>query len=148
MIVRGRRTQALDLAIFKATGFSIGCWQIAMQRRERYYPSLLLTTIGRKSHQLREVLLPYLEVDGELVVVASLAGGPKEPEWARNLRVDPRCWLRLGRRRLAATARILTGDERASAIADIARGRKSVLAYDEKAAGNGREMAVIALKPG
>jgi deazaflavin-dependent oxidoreductase (nitroreductase family) len=148
MVVRGPRTRALDRVIFRATGFSIGCFQIALQRGERYYPSLLLTTIGRKSHQLREVLLPYREINGELVIVASLGGGPNEPEWARNLRAEPRCWVRVRRRQRPATARILTGEERAATIADIAERRKSVLGYDEKAAGHGREMAVIGLKPG
>ena len=115
-----RRTFALDRAIIKATGFSLGCFQIALHRGERYYPSLVLTTVGRKSAQLREAALPYVERDGELVVVASLGGGPAEPHWAQNLRADPRCWLTLHRHAHAATARELVDTERREALAQVA----------------------------
>ncbi len=146
MIVRGPRTFALDRAITKATGFSLGCFQIALHRRERYYPTLVLTTVGRKSAQLREAALPYVERDGELVVVASLGGGPAEPHWAQNLRAEPRCWLTLHRHRHAATARELVDTERREALAQVAETRGSVLEYDERAATNGRVMALFALR--
>ena len=146
MIVRGPRTFALDRAIIKATGYSLGCFQIALHRGERYYPSIVLTTIGRKSGQLREAALPYVERDGELVVVASLGGGPAEPHWAQNLRADSRCWVTLNRRRRTATARELDDEERRQALAQAAATRRSVTEYDERAAGNGRVMALFALR--
>jgi deazaflavin-dependent oxidoreductase (nitroreductase family) len=147
MIVRGPRTFKLDQAIVKATGFSLGCFQIALQRRERYYPSLLLTSVGRKSQMLRSAVLPYVEVNGERVIVASLGGGPAEPEWAKNLRVDPRCWISVRRKTVPVMARELDSEERIHALKLIGEGRKSVLDYDERAARNGRLMAMFALRP-
>ena len=147
MIVRGPKTFKLDQAITKATGFSLGCFQIALHRRERYYPSLVLTTVGRKSQLLRSAVLPYVEVNGERVIVASLGGGPAEPEWAKNLRAEPRCWISVHRQTIAVAARELEGDERAHALKLIGEGRKSVLDYDERAAGNGRLMALFGVRP-
>jgi deazaflavin-dependent oxidoreductase (nitroreductase family) len=147
MIVRGPKTFKLDQAIIRATGFSLGCFQIALQRRERYYPTLVLTTVGRKTQLLRSAALPYVELNGERVIVASLGGGPAEPEWAKNLRAEPRCWISVRRRTVAVVARELEGDERSTAIGVIGAGRKSVLDYDERAAGNGRLMALFALRP-
>jgi deazaflavin-dependent oxidoreductase (nitroreductase family) len=147
MMIRGPRTFAIDRAILRWTGFSLGCFQIAVHRRERYYPSLLLTTIGRTSQRLRSAALPYVRRGDELVIVASLGGGPTEPDWARNLRAEPRCWITVRRRQVPARARFLDGQERLDAIQQVAEGRKSVLAYDELANSYGREMAVIALSP-
>ena len=41
---------------------------------------LLLRTVGRKSGRRSTVCLPYwVDVDGERIVVASYAGGPRNP---------------------------------------------------------------------
>jgi deazaflavin-dependent oxidoreductase (nitroreductase family) len=75
---------------------------------------LLLTTTGRKSGQARTVPLPYFEYDGRTLVVASFAGGDKDPAWLLNLRDQPEVELQIGRRRGAAHAAILDERDRAS----------------------------------
>ena len=52
--------------------------------------SLLLTTIGRKTGEKREVVLsaPIFE-DDQVVLVASWGGAPHHPNWFLNLQVNP-----------------------------------------------------------
>lgn len=60
---------------------------------------LLLTTRGRKTGRERTLPLAYVEVKGELVIVASNGGSPQPPAW----------WLNL---QAATTARVQVGGER------------------------------------
>src|SRR5690349_13947336 len=48
-------------------------------------PTLLLTTIGKKSGQERTVALVFLQHGDEAVIVASLAGYDHNPAWYGNL---------------------------------------------------------------
>ncbi|MDH3607169.1 MAG: nitroreductase family deazaflavin-dependent oxidoreductase [Acidimicrobiia bacterium] len=52
-------------------------------------PMVILSTIGAKTGQLREIPLVAL-VDGDrLYVFASRAGSPKNPDWYYNLKANP-----------------------------------------------------------
>jgi deazaflavin-dependent oxidoreductase (nitroreductase family) len=66
---------------------------------------LLLTTVGRKSGRRRTVPLTYEESGGEFIVASArgLLG-----DWMRNIRADPDVEVRVGRRRFAATAEVVT----------------------------------------
>jgi deazaflavin-dependent oxidoreductase (nitroreductase family) len=58
---------------------------------------ITLTTTGRRTGQLREVPL-YAWDDGDrLVVVGSLGGAARDPDWAHNLRAEPRAMVKEGR---------------------------------------------------
>jgi deazaflavin-dependent oxidoreductase (nitroreductase family) len=64
-----------------------------------------LTTTGRQSGESRTVKL-YAWPDGDrFVLVGSWAGGPKDPAWAHNLRVEPRCSLRIGKEKSERSGR-------------------------------------------
>ena len=52
-------------------------------------PVLLLTTVGRKSGQLRTTPLLYLKYEANWVVAASYAGDDRHPAWWLNLKVNP-----------------------------------------------------------
>ncbi|MEX1170636.1 MAG: nitroreductase/quinone reductase family protein [Chloroflexota bacterium] len=56
-----------------------------------------LTTTGRKTGKPRSVPLYAFDDGIRLVIVGSLAGGPKDPAWAGNLRADPRATVRVGK---------------------------------------------------
>ena len=59
--------------------------------------SIVLVTTGRRSGEPREAhLYAYPDGDG-LIVVASDNGKASEPNWAGNLRADPRAGIRRGR---------------------------------------------------
>jgi F420H(2)-dependent quinone reductase len=75
-------------------------------------PTLLLTTIGRKSGEQRTVALVFLRDGDRLVIVASLAGYDQNPAWYVNLEANPRCWVQLDDEKTPATARNATADER------------------------------------
>ena len=52
--------------------------------------SILLTTIGAKSGQPREVTLLAFEDGRDLFVIASRGGNARHPGWYHNLKRDPR----------------------------------------------------------
>lgn len=78
-------------------------------------PVLRLTTIGRRSGQLRTVLLSSpLQFGDEWIVVGSKGGGERHADWFVNLRENSRVVVETkqhGRRDV--TARIATPDEKA-----------------------------------
>jgi deazaflavin-dependent oxidoreductase (nitroreductase family) len=147
LIGRYRWGRWLENRSVKVTGISPISLQVAFFRRTPYPPTLMLTTIGRKTGELREAVLPYHTIGAELVVIGSLAGGPKNPNWVGNIRSEPRCWVHVKRRFLAATARIVTGDERQAFLQQCIDERPIVKSYDEGASSHGREMPVVAIRP-
>ena len=75
-------------------------------------PTLLLTSVGRKSGEKRTVALVFLQNGEDLVVVGSLAGYDQHPAWCRNISANPQCWVQLDRRKMTAVARQATEKER------------------------------------
>jgi len=76
-------------------------------------PTLLLTSIGRKSGEKRTVPLVFLQNGKDMVIVGSLAGYDQHPAWYLNIRANPKCWVQLDRRKMTAVARDATDAERA-----------------------------------
>ncbi len=74
-------------------------------------PALLLHTVGAKTGQARTTSLTYATDGGDYLVVASKGGDPKAPGWYFNLKKRPNVVINLGRRRVAASARIVTPDD-------------------------------------
>jgi deazaflavin-dependent oxidoreductase (nitroreductase family) len=75
-------------------------------------PTLLLTSVGRKSGEKRTVPLVFLQHGKEMVVVGSLAGYDQHPAWYLNISANPKCWIQLDRRKMTAVARDATDEER------------------------------------
>jgi deazaflavin-dependent oxidoreductase (nitroreductase family) len=75
-------------------------------------PTLLLTTVGRKSGEKRTVALVFLQKGTDMVIVASLAGYDHNPAWYLNVSANPTCWVQLDRRKMSAVARDATDAER------------------------------------
>lgn len=53
-----------------------------------------LTTTGRRSGEARAVPLYAWEDGDRLVIVGSLGGSAKDPDWVGNLRADPRATVK------------------------------------------------------
>jgi deazaflavin-dependent oxidoreductase (nitroreductase family) len=90
---------------FRANGGNVHGWA----------PLILLTTKGAKSGQTR--IYPLMSVpygDGYLAV-ASKGGAPQHPQWYYNLLAYPDVTVEVGTETFAATARMLSGEERAQA---------------------------------
>ena len=75
-------------------------------------PTLLLTTIGRKSGEKRSLPLIYGEVGDAYVIIASKGGMPNHPIWFLNLEANPECDLMVGPKAVRARARVAEGEER------------------------------------
>lgn len=71
-----------------------------------------LTTTGRRSGQLRTVVLYGFEDGERMVIVGSRGGAARDPAWVRNLRTDPRATLRRGKQDVAVRAHEVDGAER------------------------------------
>jgi deazaflavin-dependent oxidoreductase (nitroreductase family) len=75
-------------------------------------PTLLLTSIGRKSGEKRTAPLVFLQNGEDMVIVGSLAGYDHHPAWVLNIRANPKCSVQLDRRKMTAVAREASEKER------------------------------------
>jgi deazaflavin-dependent oxidoreductase (nitroreductase family) len=75
-------------------------------------PLLLLTTTGAKSGRALTKPLAYTRDGDRIVVIASFAGGPKNPPWYHNLVANPVATVELGSERLRVRATVTSGEER------------------------------------
>lgn len=74
-----------------------------------------LTTTGRKSGKDRTTTLYAWEREADLIVVGSWGGRPRDPDWAGNLRADPKATVTHGKDSFEVKARELKGSEREGA---------------------------------
>jgi deazaflavin-dependent oxidoreductase (nitroreductase family) len=79
---------------------------------EGIYPTLLLTTKGRKSGRPRSVPLLYQPCGEGFIVVGSRGGSAEHPAWYLNLQADPACAVLAGRLECRTRAKTLTGERR------------------------------------
>jgi deazaflavin-dependent oxidoreductase (nitroreductase family) len=75
-------------------------------------PMVLLTTIGAKSGKTYVNPLVYTRDGDRYVIIASYAGGPKNPSWYHNLVAHPVVTLEIGTERFQAKASVAAGAER------------------------------------
>lgn len=89
----------------------IGCYRLTgglIGARMRGLPGILLTTTGAKSGQPRTVHLPAIPDGDDLIVVASFAGGARNPAWYHNLVAHPVVTVQHQRDRYPADATRIT----------------------------------------
>ena len=75
-------------------------------------PTLLLTTVGRKTGQKRIMPLIYGKVDEGYVIVASKGGAPQHPDWYGNLEAQPAVEVQVAKDCFSARAETVTGAKR------------------------------------
>lgn len=75
-------------------------------------PTLLLTTVGRKSGQKRIMPLIYGKVEEGYVIVASKGGAPNHPDWYVNLQTEPHVEVQVASHKFQARAETVSGDQR------------------------------------
>ena len=75
-------------------------------------PMVLLTTKGAKSGKTYVHPLVYTRDGNKYVIIASFAGGPKNPSWFHNLVANPTVTLEIGSEKFQAKASIASGAER------------------------------------
>ena len=107
-------------------------------------PTLVLTTIGRRSGQRRRTALIYgTDGDGRWVVVGSQGGLPTHPLWYLNLVEEPAVEVQVGADRFAGVARTASADERARLWPTMTT---IWPAYDEYQAKTSREIPIVILE--
>jgi deazaflavin-dependent oxidoreductase (nitroreductase family) len=74
--------------------------------------TLLLTTRGRRSGQLRRTALIYGRDGDRYLVVGSVGGAARHPAWYLNLVAHPEVEVQVGADRFAARARTATAEEK------------------------------------
>jgi deazaflavin-dependent oxidoreductase (nitroreductase family) len=75
-------------------------------------PTLLLTTVGRKSGEPLTLPLIYGRHGDAWVVIASKGGAPAHPAWYLNLQAQPEVGVQVLADRFTARARTASGAER------------------------------------
>jgi deazaflavin-dependent oxidoreductase (nitroreductase family) len=146
IVLRGPRAAAFDRFLVRTVGYSLITKQYALAMGQRYQPTLLLQTIGRRTGLRRTRALPFHVVGGSLVVVGSRGGGPLDPDWAWNVRANRAAWVCVRRRWHAVEAHVAEGEERATLFAELTARRASVARYQERAATFGREIPLVVLR--
>jgi deazaflavin-dependent oxidoreductase (nitroreductase family) len=109
----------------------------------RGVPTLLLTTRGRRSGNLRRTPLIYGRAGQDYVVVASQGGRPQHPGWFHNLRAEPEVTIQVKADEMPARARVAEGEERARLWGMMAA---IWPAYDDYQARTEREIPVVVLE--
>ncbi|SRR5581483_4415880 len=118
---------------FRANGGHVKGWA----------PLILLTTKGAKSGQTRIYPLMSVPYEGTYLAVASKGGAPKHPQWYYNLVAHPDVTVEAGNETFAATARMLTGEEREKAFAKAISVFPNYAEYQKKTA---RQIPVFLLE--
>ena len=75
-------------------------------------PVLLLTTIGARSGQPRTTPVCHTNDGNRIVIVASKAGAPTNPDWYYNLLANPVVTVELGAETFQARASVVEGEKR------------------------------------
>jgi deazaflavin-dependent oxidoreductase (nitroreductase family) len=78
----------------------------------RGVPTLLLTTVGRKTGLGRRTALIYGTDGDDYIIVASKGGHPSHPLWFENLVVEPIVDVQVGSEVFSARASIIVDESR------------------------------------
>lgn len=105
-------------------------------------PIILLTTKGRKSGNLHTTPMMYRRDGDRLVVFASLAGAPTNPQWYENLVANPTVTVEVGTDKYEATASVATAAQRDQLYAVQSKEYPQFAAYQEKTT---RQIPVVLL---
>ena len=108
----------------------------------RGVPTLLLTTIGRKTGEERMLPLIYGEDDGDYVIVASKGGFAEHPAWYNNLIVQPKVQVQVAADKFSATAVAIDGPRRQELWNMMAEVWPLYIEYQQK---TDRHIPVVAL---
>ena len=106
-------------------------------------PMMLLTTTGAKSGMPRTTPLAYLPDGDRIVIFASKAGAPTNPDWYHNLRAHPEVTVEVGPDTRRMRASEATGEERDRLYAEQARRMPGFADYQAKTT---RRIPVVVLE--
>jgi len=106
-------------------------------------PTLLLTTIGRRSGQSYTTPLNFAEHEGAYLLIGSYAGSDSHPKWYLNLVANPDVMVQIRADLFAATARTADPEEKERLWPVMA---KRMPFYDEYRRATDRDIPLIVLE--
>ena len=89
-------------------------WDASLGGGKGLVPTLLLTTVGRKSGRILALPLIFGRSGPDYVVVASKGGAPAHPAWYLNLEANPDVQVQVKADKFKAHAHTATAEERAT----------------------------------
>lgn len=111
-------------------------------------PVVVLTSIGAKSGERREVPLAYFTEGDDVVLIASNYGGERHPAWYHNLRANPTCELHIGPHGGTFVAKEVDDRADRDRLYALAVDRLAhVFALHDKRSGDARTIPVLRLSP-
>jgi deazaflavin-dependent oxidoreductase (nitroreductase family) len=108
-------------------------------------PSLVLTTTGRKSGQVRPTHLIAVPLGDTLALLGTNFGQPHTPAWALNLEADPHASVAFHGVTQAVVARPATDPERAQILANSSGVYGGYRRYQQRI--TGRRLRMFVLEP-
>ncbi len=126
---------ALHVELYRLTG---GKAQVAK------YPTMLLTTRGRKTGKLRTVPLIYIQDGDSFVIAAAYAGSDQHPTWWLNLRAAKEAEIQVMRKKIRVRAEPATPQERTGLWPQLVAMYPYFVDYQERTL---REIPVVVLRP-
>jgi deazaflavin-dependent oxidoreductase (nitroreductase family) len=123
--------------LFRRTGRSLG-------GRVAQAPTLLLTTIGRKSGAERTTPLVYVRDGHDFLVLAAYGGSPWNPHWLVNLRHAPTAIIDMDGSQFEVSASEVTGNERDDLLPLMRQSIKSLATAEAR---TDRKIPLVRLAP-
>ena len=108
------------------------------------HPLLVMTSKGAKTGEPRRAILTFSRDGGDYVVAGSASGAPTDPDWLRNVEVNPDVSVEAENRRFEATATIADEAEHERLWQQHVAALPHFAAYPEQA---GRTIPVVRLTP-
>ena len=122
--------------VYERSGGRVGGWL--------GLPTLLLSFTGRKSGKTYSTPLVYFQDGDNYVVVGSDGAARHDPQWWKNLKVNPEGSIRVGRKQMNVSASLATGQER-ERLWDIGKGINPM--WSRYQTRTERELPVVVLTP-
>jgi deazaflavin-dependent oxidoreductase (nitroreductase family) len=119
-------------------------WDASIGGGKGLVPTLLLTTVGRKSGRVLTMPLIFGRAGPDYVVVASKGGAPEHPAWYLNLEANPEVQVQVKAEKFTARAHTAQGAERAALWAKMVEIYGPYAQYQTK---TDRQIPVVVLKP-
>jgi len=119
-------------------------WDASLGGGKGLVPTLLLTSIGRKSGRVLTLPLIFGRSGPNYVVVASKGGAPTHPAWYLNLQANPEVRVQVKAQKFTARAHTANPEERAALWPMMVELYQPYAQYQTK---TDRQIPVVVLQP-
>jgi deazaflavin-dependent oxidoreductase (nitroreductase family) len=119
-------------------------WDASLGGGKGLVPTLLLTTVGRKSGRVLTLPLIFGRSGPNYIVVASKGGAPAHPAWYLNLQANPEVKVQVKAEKFTALAHTADPEERAALWPKMVEIYGPYTQYQTK---TDRQIPVVVLQP-